>query len=418
MLASQCGTVMSGGQIQLVSTGSADILLTGNPEVTFWKSVWRRHTAFAVEAVEQSFNTTTGFGRRCSVTLSRIGDLVHRVWLQVRLPALPPPYKYTNAIGLALIKAVEVEVGGTVLDHHKSEFLDIWSELSNSDSKRKGYNKLVGRFDDWDPSDDTKSLGAKETTVMVPLNFFFNNESGSALLMVAIVYHSTRINLEFQSLERLVVSSDPIVTSIPSQLGTAYNPLDAEMRMYADMVFLETAERRRWAKMAHEILMTQVQSMSEDVIMLVGNPQRNRRYTLPFSQPIKELIFVYYPADTKSTDGKPLFFYYKQAFDDVRILVNKQDMQSTRPAMYFTHAQPWQQHTRVPDKPIYCYSFALQPEAMQPSGSLNANSITLELQFTVNLPERSVGKLLVLAISYNVLRIANGLAGMSFTNGA
>ncbi|WIA10858.1 hypothetical protein OEZ85_011024 [Tetradesmus obliquus] len=386
-------------------------------QVVFFKSVWRRPTPHAVEAVLQNWQGTADFGRKCSCTIARIGDLCHRLWLEVRLPALPPTLRWTNGIGLAMLKLAECELGGVVLDRRTAEWEDVWSELSMDESKLAGFNRMIGRFTDWDPSDDNKCLGSRETTLFVPLSFWFSgSEPGNALPLVAITYHSLRINVEFRHAAELVVCSDPS-TSLPLALGTPFEPPSADIQMYADMVYLASSERRRWAKMPHELLITSVQQVTEDVIMVEGNPQRNRRITLPFSHPIKELVWVYVPHEPASSTT-PRYFDYKYAYDAVTVLANAQERQTRRPGSYYTMVQPFQHHTRVPSKPIYVYSFALQPEPTQPSGSLNATALSLELAFKVTMPERSHGKFVCFAVSYNILRIANGLSGIAFSSAA
>lgn len=404
-------------QFQLVAGSSADTMLYGTPQVTFFKSVWRRPTPHAVEAVLQTWNGTADFGRKCSCTIARVGDLCHRLYLEVRLPALPPSLRWTNAVGLALIKAAECELGGVVLDRHGAEWLDVWSELSTEQGRKRGFDKMVGRFEDWDPSDDRRCLGAGDAVLFVPLPFWFSgSESGNALPMVAITYHQLRINLEFRPVAELVVCSDP-ATSLPTALAMPFVPPSADIQLYADMVYLASSERRRWAKMPHELLISSVQQVAEDIIIVEGNPLRNRRITLPFSHPLKELLWVYVPNEPASST-MPRFFDYQAAFDDITLLTNAQERQTSRPGQYYTLVQPYQHHARVPDKPVYVYSFALQPEPTQPSGSLNATAMSLELVFRVTMPERSHGKFLCFAVGYNILRIANGLSGIAFSSAA
>ncbi|KAF6250463.1 major capsid protein [Scenedesmus sp. NREL 46B-D3] len=409
---------MPGAHFQLVASSTADTLLYGSPQVVFFKSVWRRPTPHAVEAVLQSWNGTADFGRKCSCTIARIGDLCHRLWLQVTLPALPPALRWTNAVGLALVKLAECELGGVVLDRHVAEWEDAWSELSHDQGKRKGFNRMVGRLEDWDPRDDAKCLGSQDATLYVPLSFWFSgSEPGNALPLVAITYHALRINLEFRRLDELVVSSDPAVSVERAMSASFVPPSVIDMQLYADMVYLASSERRRWAKMPHELLITSVQQVVEDIIIVDGNPQRNRRIQLPFSHPLKELVWVYVPNEPEQSTGAR-FFDYRHAFDGIAVLTNSQERQTQRPGSYFTCVQPFQHHTHVPDKPIYVYSFALQPEPMQPSGSLNATALSLELAFRVTMPERSQGKIMCFAVGYNVLRIANGLSGIAFSSAA
>lgn len=113
--------------MQLVAYGAQDIYLTGNPQITFFKVVYRRHTNFSMESIEQVFNGTADFGKRVTCTISRNGDLIHRVYLQVTLPLVECPvvtnsktsaydanycFRWVNYVGHILIRNVEVEIGG------------------------------------------------------------------------------------------------------------------------------------------------------------------------------------------------------------------------------------------------------------------------------------------------------------------
>ena len=76
---------MGGGLMQLVAYGAQDVYLTGNPQITFFKVVYRRYTNFAIETVELSLNGTADFGKRVTVTITRNGDLVTRMYLRIEL---------------------------------------------------------------------------------------------------------------------------------------------------------------------------------------------------------------------------------------------------------------------------------------------------------------------------------------------
>ena len=119
---------MGGGLMQLVAYGAQDIYLTGNPQITFFKVVYRRHTNFSMESIEQTFNGSTGFGKKVSCTISRNGDLVHKVYLEVTLTALAQvgngALSWITNLGHALIDEVEVEIGGQRIDQHSGHFLE------------------------------------------------------------------------------------------------------------------------------------------------------------------------------------------------------------------------------------------------------------------------------------------------------
>jgi len=137
---------MGGGLLQLVAYGAQDVYLTGNPQITFFKVVYRRHTNFAIEAIEQSYNGNNAFGSRVTVQITRNGDLINRIYFYANLRnshvsngvALVPYF------GHKLLKTIELEIGGQRIDKHYSEWLYIWNELSLPASKKAGYNSMVG----------------------------------------------------------------------------------------------------------------------------------------------------------------------------------------------------------------------------------------------------------------------------------
>ena len=143
---------MAGGLLQLVAYGAQDIYLTGNPQITFFKVVYRRHTNFALESIENVFNGVARFGNRVTCQISRNGDLINRVYLVTTLPELAAygsaladtQPRWVESVGLRLIQNVYIEIGGQQIDKHYSEWMYIWNELSLPVGKRAGYDKMVG----------------------------------------------------------------------------------------------------------------------------------------------------------------------------------------------------------------------------------------------------------------------------------
>jgi len=141
-----------GGLMQLVAYGAQDIYLTGNPQITFFKVVYRRHTNFAMEAIEQTFNGSANFGKKVTCTISRNGDLIHRIYLQATLPSVTlsstdgsgAQFRWLNWVGHNLINSVELEIGGQKIDKHYGDWLQIWNELTQEAGKQAGYADMVG----------------------------------------------------------------------------------------------------------------------------------------------------------------------------------------------------------------------------------------------------------------------------------
>jgi hypothetical protein len=152
---------MGGGLMQLVAYGAQDIYLTGNPQITFFKVVYRRHTNFAMESIQQTFNGSADFGNKVTATISRNGDLVHSMWVQATVPAVvgtTTQAVWQSNVGHRLLKEVEVEVGGQKIDKHYSDWLEVWSQLTVPTEKTSGYDSMV------DQTDLTNSTFAAVTT--------------------------------------------------------------------------------------------------------------------------------------------------------------------------------------------------------------------------------------------------------------
>lgn len=170
--------------------------LTGTPQITYFKTTYRRHTNYAGEAIEQTFQGVADFGRKVSCTLARNGDLINKVYLQVQFPALsvssvwfespaprPDSVAWTNSLGHALIKQVHIEIGGQKIDVHYGEWLEIWNSLTQTAEKENGYNQMVGRY-----ASSVGLLGNADSSRIyyIPLMFWFNRNPGLSLPLIAL----------------------------------------------------------------------------------------------------------------------------------------------------------------------------------------------------------------------------------------
>jgi hypothetical protein len=395
---------MAGGLMQLVAYGAQDAFISGNPEITFFKVVYRRHTNFAIESIEQTFNGTVDFGRKVSATISRNGDLISQMFLQVELPVLTSSNGNSNwieYIGHHMIKEVEIEIGGTRIDRHYGLWLHIWSVLTLSASQEANYKKMVGQV----PSSlQNPATSIPAYTLYIPLQFWFCRNDGLALPLIALQYHEVKVNVEFRpAIECYIIGSGATVTT----------PVLTSASLFCDYIFLDTDERRQFAQVAHEYLIEQLQFTGSEAFSSTAVRQK-----LNFNHPCKEIVWVAQldAAATAKTHGD---FTSSGAnhLVDAKLLLNGQDRFSARKAGYFNLVQPFQRHTRGPAVGIYCYSFALKPEEHQPSGTCNMSRIdnaTLQLQLT---PKAALGsKIRVYATNYNVLRIMSGMGGLAYSN--
>jgi hypothetical protein len=390
---------MGGGLMQLVAYGAQDIYLTGNPQITFFKVVYRRHTNFSMESIEQTFNGAADFGKRVTCTVSRNGDLMHRVYLQVTVPALSgddssdSSATWVDWLGHALIKNVEVEIGGQRVDKHYGDWMHIWNELTQSAGKKDGYETMVG-----------KNVDGK-TDLYIPLEFWFCRNPGLALPLIALQYHEVKINLEFRSAAECLT---PTATTTPSLLAAS---------LYVDYIYLDTDERRRFAQVSHEYLIEQLQFTGDESISSTSN-----KIKLNFNHPCKELVWVVQSDD--NVDTGDLFDYTDSesvnCTASAKLQLNGHDRFSERFGKYFNLVQPYQHHTNVPKDGINVYSFGLKPEEHQPSGTCNMSRIdnaTLQLTTTAaTVSSASDAKVRVYATNYNVLRIMSGMGGLAYSN--
>jgi hypothetical protein len=316
---------MGGGLMQLVAYGAQDVYLTGNPQITFWKVTYRRHTNFAMESIEQTFNGQADFGRRVQCTISRNGDLAYRTYLQVTLPEIGQANccgstntdstyaRWLDYPGEQLISMVEVEIGGQRIDRQYGDWMHIWNQLTLTAEQERGYNKMVGQTTQLtyltDPSyaavDSACATGAPsavcaprnalaETTLYVPLQFWFCRNPGLALPLIALQYHEVRINLELRPSDEVLFA----VTNLNKAIKAGQNVKDTvsyqkslvAASLYVDYVFLDTDERRRMAQNPHEYLIEQLQFTGDESVGSSSN-----KIKLNFNHPCKELVFVVQP---------------------------------------------------------------------------------------------------------------------------
>lgn len=287
---------MSGGLIQLVAYGAQDVYLTGNPNITFFKVVYRRHTNFAVESIEQTFNGNLQFARRTSAEISRNGDLITKVYLKLEIPEVRyegpfdrighVEFAWVRRLGHAIIDETELEVGGTQIDKQYGTWLNIWYDLSHEVGHEYGYAKMIGDVPEltsisclsWDCDDN---LLKPSYCMYVPLQFYFCRNNGLALPLIALQYHVVKIYVRLRSVDHCFVASEAFRCGCPCiQLNDA--------SLFVNYIYLDTEERRRFAQVSHEYLVEQLQFTGEESI---GNSNSNK-FKLVFNHPCKALYWV------------------------------------------------------------------------------------------------------------------------------
>ena len=428
---------MGGGLMQLVAYGAQDIYLTGNPQITFFKVVYRRHTNFSIECIEQTFNGTIGAdASTVTATISRNGDLISNMHLDVKFVeeasgSSAAWTNWTNNTGHAYVDNVELEIGGQRIDKHYGHWLDVYNELTDHDGHERSLINKHSAKNSYLKSNANATVQALQ--VYVPLKFWFNRNPGLALPLIALQYHEVKIKLTTRALNHIVNSASGTV-----DLGDA-----PSTKLWVDYIYLDTDERRRFAQQSHEYLIEQLQYSTESG---PDSTPASASISLNLNHPVKELIWTVQDANVNTGDtgtidataniagssitNKNDWFNYdgnggdcsdvingatsNEGFSTLKLQLNGHDRFSPRNASYFRTVQPLQAGHVVPEKHVYCYSFALKPEEHQPSGTCNFSRIdNAQMVFGKVLADTNIH---VYAVNYNVLRIMSGMGGLAYSN--
>ena len=418
---------MGGGLMQLVAYGAQDIYLTGNPQITFFKVVYRRHTNFSMESIQQTINGSIDYGKSVTTTISRNGDLIGRTYLEFDISGLSNNDDIGPNLGSALIDNVELEIGGQMIDRHYGHWMETWAELTEPNpSGHVGVMVNDGTMVSGTTFQNMSRMGGVEGitsngtalgTFWVPLQFWFCRNPGLALPLIALQYHEVKLKIVFNPETYMITANGTVQTGAASTLGC---------KVWVDYIYLDTDERRRFAQVSHEYLIEQLQFQS-----FAGTPTD---MDLNFNHPVKELIWTGKEQATSLADGDNADLDAKGrstpstidgGSSTFQIKLNGHDRFAARDYRYFTRAQIWQHHTGfggvVPDNSgstlndsIAVYSFALKPEEHQPSGTCNFSRI--DNARLVIASGTGVTDYNVYAVNYNVLRIMSGMGGLAYSN--
>ena len=462
---------MAGGLMQLVAYGAQDVYLTGQPKVTFFQAVYKRHTNFAMENIQQTVNGTPSNSGRVSVTIARNGDLVGNMYVRLQ----PTQLNYsnltstganidTNWVAERAIAAVELTIGGQRIDKHYQTWFRLYAECFLGESDKINYGKMASS-----PAPTTDNTNVN--SVYLPLLFFFNRNPGLFLPLIALQYHEVRLDFDLTA------------------YFTNYFGASAQVfEVWANYVYLDTEERRRFAQKGHEYLIEQVQHTGGDQLSATGTEGNVQLIRLSFNHPVKELVWCYtnplgsataqlnamwnFCTSTGNVNvtsnvltlqasnnyvmpnvtGVPQListagviqaniglaggvsgnaFWVEQGTQLLggagpgvevgplhlfKVILNGQDRFKEQYGNYFNQVQPFYHHTGTPYPGIYVYSFALQPEEHQPTGTCNFSRID-NAQVAINMKSGYVCPLQkMFAVNYNILRIQSGMGGLAFSN--
>jgi len=372
--------------MQLVAMGAQDVYLTGNPQITFFKVVYRRHTNFSKECIAQQFSGNANFGSSVTCTLARNGDLVQEIYLRAKLTCTTNSGKWTANDVTNLVKTVEVEIGGQKIDKHYSQWLDIYNELFETSHDYRNVMSSVAETD-----------SSSSATCYIPLRFWFNRNPGLALPLIALQYHEVKINMTLAAetnMQFLAVADGDTITGSTVSADLLVNYL-----------YLDTDERRRFAQVSHEYLIEQVQHTG---------PESEKNVDMTFNHPVKAL------------------FWSGVAWDNVKLQLNGHDRAAVQGHDYYHLVQPYESglghsgeqmdsdrvwntvtagRSTNTTSTVGMYSFCLKPAEHQPSGTCNFSRID-----NARLSVGTEGVLYLFAMNYNVLRIMSGMGGLAYSN--
>jgi hypothetical protein len=392
---------MGGGLMQLVAYGAQDIYLTGNPQITFFKVVYRRHTNFSMESIQQTWaGIADGSNGRCTATISRNGDLIHKMYIEISGSGAHKTN--VNNPGASFVNTVELEIGGQLIDRHTGTWLEVWSELTEpnevgSTSNMHTAHHAATAFQRMTMSGGVKGHSTNHPAsypLFIPLRFWFCRNPGLALPLIALQYHEVKVILEHK---------------MKSIFG------NHTQKLWVDYIYLDTDERRRFAQVSHEYLIEQLQYQE------VSPTQKD----LNFNHPVKELIWC--PNTKVSSDGKSPNISVTGT--EITLKLNGHDRFAARDRSYFTRQQVYDYHTGPGglnshngdainaiqhgsfNDSIAVYSFALKPEEHQPSGTCNFSRID-----NAQLQGLTGDTYTIFAVNYNVLRIMSGMGGLAYSN--
>ncbi len=374
--------------MQLVAYGAQDVYLSGTPQITFWKVVYRRHTNFSIETIEQSIDAARP-GGKYSVTVTRNGDLASNACLKVRLASITDAniggstdkVAWVRRLGHAMISQVKVEIGGSTIDTHVGTWFDLWYELTHKTDQERGYNAMIG---DVKALTELRDLTAKPLpayTVYIPFQFWFCRNTGLALPLIALQYHEVRFHIELETMQKLLVWNGATAPTL-----SQYTYETAAVMI--DYVYLDSEERRKFAQVGHEYLIEEVQHNGGETLtgtISTAGSTLTSRFRLNFNHPCKELVWALKcgafsgEALTNSFSGGKTFLGYTHdddKWDDEIERIAKGLVESCialdGTTTVYSHAD-----TTIQDRTVDAY------DPITPAGTINAT--TLDHNHLVNV---------------------------------
>jgi hypothetical protein len=425
------------GQLQLMTSGSQDRYFTRNPDYSHFIEAHRKHANFSTQYIDlDPENGDADFGRKVRFRIPQNqGDLLKTLSVKMTLPEIPGLPIYIESVGHAIIEHADLIIGGTIVQRLTSDYLQIYSEHNVTQTKQKALEQLIGKYPlrttDRRVGEVTTggssgnigiiihgTLGAdSDENFFVDLPFYFYNHPELAIPLCAITKQEVEIELTLRKAQDIMVTLSGGRVTSPPEIHIK------EFKLCTEVVFLDTAERKKMQKMKKDYIITQLQENVFDV----GPGVNEGKFHLDFRNPVKELYFVIQrhgdsvtPFDYDNTeltiDNKRILYenldYLTLTFDGEDIIT-----QETGTVLFLKAVQAAIHHSKTQlIRRFYSYSFALQPEESYPTGQVNLSNIKEQVLYLKLTPCPSFARQIrVYAVNHNILRVGEGIAKTLFT---
>ena len=449
----------SGGRIQLAAVGEQDIFLTANPETTYFVKRYKRHSQFAIQTLEVPFEQEAKFGGRVRAEIPRNGDLMREIYLKITLPEIDQSLitqdnpitgenevvntypTYCDSIGHALVRQADIRIGGQTVETINGDYLDIYEDMFTPQSQSLAIQEMVGRTyirTGLGPASNVvyrtnngfDAAGAFPRTFLIPLRFWFTQDPNLAIPLSALKYQEVELNIDFENIERLVVSNDVSISDFlnsTAQLGGT--PLKIESAsLLVDYVFITDEEVSYFQNNSLDYVITQIQGVETIAPGDQNFTQLPKQIRTYFNNPVKEFYMIVQETVNRQPNPQSAstltnnYFNYKSStnldnLNSFELLFNGEPRipREVADGFYLRTVQPLQSHTKTPKRFIYNYSFSIDPENYAPTGQVNFSRIK-DVLFNMylnaaNAQDRSVR---IYVKNYNVLRIESGISGVLF----
>lgn len=283
---------MRGGLIQIATRGCQDLYLSGQPEITFFKAVYKRHTNFANEYRELPFVGEIAFGNKLHVKIDKNADLVSKMCVRIKLGKVVSDgnnFAWTKRLGHAMLKTIDITIGNNIIDHQCGTWLDIWYELTKKGNHEKGYDIMIGNIREMI---EYNTEAKPEYVLYVPLQFWFTKFYNQSIPIIALNNQDINIIIEIEKLEKLIITSKNFTSNDSIKIQ--------DISLLVNYIYLDNVERTKFAKSSHQYLIEQVEN-----IVQVKVRSNVEKYKIHFNKLVKEMFWI----SKKFAAGDPYIYY-------------------------------------------------------------------------------------------------------------